>query len=121
MVKEIEINGQMVPFKATGASIRLYRQQCGRDLLVDMQKLYKEYKENKSITSELEIMLEDLAYCFLKQADPEGAPPTIDAWLDTLEPFTIIKICPQIIELWQLNNLTTATAKKKQAGNRTGR
>lgn len=113
MEKIIKIDGRNVPFKATGATIRLYRQLFGRDLLVDINDLDKARKSGGPLTADALTIFENMAYCLARQADPQGVPPTADEWLDTFNMFSIYQILPQIIDLWQINEITTAASKKK--------
>lgn len=40
-------------------------------------------------------------------------PDNVDEWLEQFEMFSIYKVLPAILELWSLNNKTTAVPKKK--------
>ena len=111
MEKTIQIDGRDVRFKATAATIRIYRQITGRDMLVDMQELQKHGKDD-AMSVEALTVFENVAYVMAKQADPT-IPGTPDEWLDTFEMFSIYVVLPEIVELWKLNELGTSTAKKK--------
>lgn len=112
MEKTITIDGHEVKFKATAATIRLYRQNTGRDMLVDMQKLQKGTESGDVLSAETLTLFEDIAYTMAKQAD-DSIPDSADEWLDEYEMFSVYMILPQIIELWKLNELTTSGSKKK--------
>lgn len=117
MDKVIKIDGKDVKFRATARTPRLYRALVGRDMIVDMNKLSKSYKdaekdeESRLSVTDLQIF-EDVAYIMAKHADPEIAS-TADEWLDEFNMFSIYEVLPTILELWNLNNMTTSTAKKK--------
>ena len=111
MEKTIKIGEQEVKFKATGATMRIYRQTFQRDILKDMSELSKAHTES-SLSSEALIMFENIAYIMAKQADP-AIPDTPDEWLDQFEMFSIYEILPQIIELWGINNISLSENKKK--------
>lgn len=65
MERLINIDGIGVPFKASGATPRIYRGVTGRDLFTDLAKL-----ENvKTFTPELLEVYEDLAYTMRKQGN----------------------------------------------------
>lgn len=113
MEKTITIDGREVKFKATAATIRLYRQRTGRDMLVDMQTLQKGTGSVDVLSAETLTLFEDIAYTMAKQAD-DSIPDSADEWLDSFEMFSIYMILPQIIELWRLNELTTSNSKKKE-------
>lgn len=116
MEKVINIDGRDVKFKATAATIRMYRMQFGRDMLIDFRELEKAMSDatagGKDLTSESLTIFENIAYVMAKQADPD-IEPTADEWLDTFNMFSIYLILPQIVELWKLSELPTATSKKK--------
>lgn len=111
MERTISIDGRDVKFKASAATIRSYRSLFGRDLLMDFQKLQGATSTGSLSADTLEIF-ENLAYTMAKQADP-SIPDTADEWLDSFDMFSIYVVLPQIVELWKLSELPTATAKKK--------
>lgn len=112
MEKTIRIDGKDVRFKATAATIRMYRQLTGRDMLLDMQKLQQSGGEG-SMSVEALTVFENVAFVMAKQADPDGVPDTPDEWLDGFEMFSIYTVLPQIVELWHMNELGTSKPKKK--------
>ena len=57
-------------------------------------------------------LFENVAYIMARQYD-ETVPATPDEWLDGFATFSIYEILPQILELWGVNQATTAQAKKK--------
>lgn len=112
MEKVIKIDGREVKFKASAATIRLYRQNTGRDMLLDINKLQESAGSGNGLSAEALNLFEDIAYTMAKQAD-DSIPDSADEWLDDFEMFSIYLVLPQIIELWRLNELTTTTPKKK--------
>ncbi len=125
--KTIEIDGKPVAFKASAALPRVYRVKFGRDIFEDISKLKTETdaeraKQKKATDGENHItstlspevltLFEDVAYTMAKHAD-ESVPDTVEEWLDGFDVFSIYFILPQIVELWRLNEKTTATPKKK--------
>lgn len=112
MEKTITVGGRDVAFKATGATLRIYRQLFGRDLLVDIQKLENEAKAGGQLSADALEIFENIAYTMARQADP-GIEPTPDEWLDNFDMFSIYEILPQIIQLWGINMQSTAESKKK--------
>ena len=115
MEKVIKIDGREVKFKASAATIRLYRQNTGRDMLLDINKLQESAGSGNGLSAEALNLFEDIAYTMAKQAD-DSIPDSADEWLDSFEMFSIYLVLPQIIELWRLNELTTTTPKKKRKG-----
>ena len=141
MDKIITVGGKEVGFRATALTPRLYRNKMGRDIVRDMAQLQsrlskaikarnlekpkedaadwqkKEYedaiKEAQMSVMDLEIF-ENVSWIMARQYDPETIPDTPEAWLDSFDiPMSIYRVYPQIMELWQLNQGTTSTPKKK--------
>lgn len=115
MERYIEIGGTEVMFKASGATPRIYRGVCGRDLLTDLIKL-----DTGEYTPETLQIYEDLAYTMAKQGNDalgedrnKNFPKTPDEWLDTIEALDIYDVLPQIAQLWRSSQQTTVNAKKK--------
>lgn len=123
IIKNIEIDGKLVPFKASAAIPRIYRLKFGRDIFSDIDKLIEATDQEKPEESSLDLItleiFEDVAYTMAKYAD-DSVPETPEEWLDGFNMFSIYFILPQIIELWRLNN-QTAVAGKKKVGRPTGR
>ena len=120
VVTKIEIDGRQVPFKASAATPRIYRQMFGRDIYRDLERLTAAIDgEDPLDTVSLEIF-ENLSYVMAQSADPENVPDDINAWLDQFEIFSIYAVLPRIIELWGLNS-ETQVPSKKNSGQRKGR
>ena len=116
IIKNIEIDGRQVPFKASAAVPRIYRLKFGRDIFSDIDKLVAATQGGDAEVSPRDVetltIFEDVAYTMAKYADP-GAPETPEEWLDTFDMFSIYFILPQIIELWRLNTKVMVKSKKK--------
>ena len=112
MERTITIGDREVKFKATGATMRIYRQTFQRDILKDMESLTKAHTDNESLSAEALMIFENIAYIMAKQADPE-IPDDPDEWLDQFEMFSIYEVLPQIIDLWGINKLSISESKKK--------
>lgn len=115
MIKNIEIDGKQVPFRASAAIPRIYRMKFQRDIYKDLDSLEKAIDSNSEEVSNLDLfsleMFENIAYVMAKHADP-GIPDTPEEWLDAFNTFSIYQVLPKIIELWGLNVRTDAEAKK---------
>lgn len=138
MDKILTIDGKEVGFRATALTPRLYRHKIGRDIIRDLNRLRKAYvrvmQVQQSAPSEdatpeelsaytealqdaqldvldLEIF-EDAAYVMAKQYDA-SIPGSPEEWLEEFSTFSVYKVLPEILELWQLNQQTTSTSKKK--------
>lgn len=118
MTKNIEIDGQQVPFRASAAIPRIYRIRFHRDIYKDMAALQKAIGKSKEDESNLDLfsleMFENIAFIMARHADP-SIPKTPEEWLDGFNTFSIYQVLPQIIELWGLNVETDITAKKNIA------
>lgn len=115
MIKNIEIDGKQVPFRASAAIPRIYRMKFQRDIYKDLASLEKAIDSNSEEVSNLDLfsleMFENIAYVMAKHADP-SIPDTSEEWLDDFNTFSIYQVLPKIIELWDLNMRTDAEAKK---------
>ena len=115
IVKNIEIDGQMVAFKASAAIPRIYRLKFQRDIYKDLRALEKSVGKGKEESSNLDLfsleMFENIAFVMAKHAEP-SIPDTPEEWLDGFNTFSIYQVLPQLIELWGLNVKTDVEAKK---------
>ena len=115
IVKKIEIDGQMVAFKASAAIPRIYRLKFQRDIYKDLRSLEKSIGDGDEENSNLDLfsleMFENIAYVMAKHADG-SIPDTPEEWLDGFNTFSIYQVLPELIELWGLNVQTDIEAKK---------
>lgn len=118
MEKTLTIDGKEVTFKSTGAVVKRYKMQFGRDFFADLSNLGLEFinQDFKDMdqTAALEIMRKlnfdlflDLAWVYAKTADSSIPDPL--TWLDSFETFPIVEILP---ELQDLMAQTIGTKKK---------
>lgn len=114
--KKIQIDGRLVPFRASAAVPRLYRFKFGRDIFRDLMKLGQTV--NMAAPGDIPIndleMFENAAYIMAKHADP-GQPDTPEEWLDQFDVFSIYEVLPELLDLWKLNIETDVEAKKKRS------
>lgn len=115
MIKQIEIDGKQVSFKASAAIPRIYRMKFQRDIYKDLKALEKSIEDNSEEGSNLDMfsleMFENIAFVMAKHADA-SIPNTPEEWLDGFNTFSIYQVLPQLIELWGLNVQTDVEAKK---------
>ena len=115
MIKQIELDGKQVSFKASAAIPRIYRMKFQRDIYKDLKALEKSMGENSEESSNLDMfsleMFENIAFVMAKHADA-SIPNTPEEWLDGFNTFSIYQVLPQLIELWGLNVKTDVEAKK---------
>ena len=118
MEKTLTIDGRSVTFKATAAIPRLYRMEYGRDIMQDMKSiqdaLEKAQNGEQPIPVKMLEVFENVAYLMARHADPDMPEHSVEEWLDTFGTFSIYEVFPQLLELWQVNNLSIAESKKKR-------
>lgn len=115
IVRNIDIDGKQVAFKASAAIPRIYRLKFQRDIYKDLRVLEKSIGDEDENSSNLDLfsleMFENIAFVMAKHADPT-IPNTPEEWLDGFNTFSIYQVLPQLIELWGLNVKTDIEAKK---------
>ena len=115
MIRQIEIDGKQVSFKASAAIPRIYRMKFQRDIYKDLKALEKSIGDNSEGNSNLDMfsleMFENIAFVMAKHADA-SIPNTPEEWLDGFNTCSIYQVLPQFIELWGLNVQTDVEAKK---------
>ena len=115
IVRNVEIDGKQVAFKASAAIPRIYRLKFQRDIYKDLRVLEKSIGAEDENSSNLDLfsleMFENIAFVMAKHADP-SIPNTPEEWLDGFNTFSIYQVLPQLIELWGLNVQTDVEAKK---------
>ena len=115
LMRNIEIDGKQVPFKASAAIPRIYRMKFQRDIYKDLKTLEKSVGNSNEDNSNLDMfsleMFENIAFVMAKHADPK-IPNTPEEWLDSFNTFSIYQVLPQLIELWGLNVKTDVESKK---------
>ena len=115
IVRNIEIDGKQVAFKASAAIPRIYRLKFQRDIYKDLRVLEKSIGDEDENSSNLDLfsleMFENIAFVMAKHAEP-SIPNTPEEWLDGFNTFSIYQVLPQLIELWGLNVKTDIEAKK---------
>ena len=118
MEKFIRIDGREVPFRATAAVPRIYRIKFGRDIMQDMRDLQAAIEKSESGEQPIPVKLlevfENAAYLMARHADPDMKEHSVEEWLDTFGTFSIYEVFPQLLELWQLNNLSIGESKKNE-------
>ena len=92
MIKQIEIDGKQVAFKASAAIPRIYRMKFQRDIYKDLKELEKSMGKNREESSNLDMfsleMFENIAFVMAKHADA-AIPDTPEEWLDGFNTFSI--------------------------------
>ena len=115
IIKQIEIDGKQVSFKASAAIPRIYRMKFQRDIYKDLKALEKSIGDNSEEGSNLDMfsleMFENIAFVMAEHAD-SSIPNSPEEWLDGFNTFSIYQVLPQLIELWGLNVQTDVEAKK---------
>ncbi len=118
MTQHIQIDGRLVPFRASAAIPRLYRMNFHRDIYKDLRSLEKAVNSENEEASNLDSfsleMFENIAYVMARHADPT-IPGRPEDWLDQFNTFSIYQILPELIKLWGLNMQSQVESKKNFA------
>lgn len=118
IIRNVEIDGKEVRFKASAAIPRIYRLKFQRDIYKDLRLLEKSVGSSEEGESSLDLfsleMFENIAFVMAKHADGT-IPDTPEEWLDEFNTFSIYQVLPKLIELWGLNVQTDVEAKKNFA------
>lgn len=120
MEKAISIDGIVVNFKATASTPRVYRQAFGRDIYVDMTRLFEEMSSDEDMSADSLFAFENMAFCMNSQAEGrelkrETVEKDMEEWLDQFSTFSIYRIIPQLMDLWRLNTEQTVKPKNQVA------
>ena len=116
--KKATIDGKEYTVASSALLPKLYRVKFGRDLVADMRRLIKAYKdaegdEEKMIEAFDGEVFERMAWLMLRHAG-EDVPDDFEEWLMTLDsPFSVYSALPAIVDLWAENNKTTSKPRKK--------
>lgn len=112
MDKVVTISGAECTLRANALLPRKYRHFFNRDLIADMNKLVKKYKETDGADFDTEVF-ENLTWLMLREGgedvgnDPEEWLASID---DMLE---VYQVLPEVVSLWSSTLQTTSVPKKK--------
>lgn len=112
VTKKIDIDGTEVEFRASAAIPRLYRNEFGRDIYADLEKLGGDVESGTTLDTFSLEMFENLSWLMAKHANPDTVPDTPDEWLEQFNVFSIYTVLPAILDLWGMNTKTLATTKK---------
>lgn len=117
MQKIVTIGGKEIPMRSSGASPVKYKIIFNRDLYVDLQPILKGMKKKADGSAYMPMEAIDvftrMGYVFATQADPELLKTSFEDWLDQFELMDLTAGFEQIVELWNMENTTTANLKKK--------
>lgn len=118
MEKTIEIDGQNVRFKSTGATVLRYKNQFGSDFFADLiDMLPAAALAEKKGESELGLediqnidfeLLFNIVWVLAKTADKDIPEPIV--WLDSFDVFPIIDVFTEVQDLL----LSSINVKKKK-------
>jgi len=106
MEKSLPIDGQMIRFKANGATPLRYKAQFGKDYFKDILKMAPLMKLKKKKKEDLEAkdlesldfeVFYNMAWIMAKTADPSIPDPL--SWFDQFEEFPLIDILPDLQDL----------------------
>lgn len=112
MERTVNIGNIEIPMKVNANTPRLYREEFGKDLIVDLQKFMNHIDKTGAIKGDFDFsVIENMAFIMQKQA---GGMKTIEEFLDQFEGIDdVYTAMADIIGLWNLSKRNTSEAKKK--------
>lgn len=111
MERTVKVGTIEVPMKATANTPRLYRDMFGKDLIVEMQSLFKHIGKNGELQGDFDFgVIERLGYVMAYQSDRELG--TMDEWLDQFGMDDVYGAMSEIVKLWADSKNGTSTPKK---------
>lgn len=116
MEKTLTIDGKEVRFKTSAALPRLYRQMFKRDVFLDLNRARSGISNKKKISADdlpieaLEV-IENLAFCMAKYADP-SVPDDINDWLDQFSTTAVYQVAQDVLLMWNEEQRTASVPKK---------
>lgn len=111
MKKTVMLNGKECVLENNALLPRRYRNQFGRDLIVDMQTMMDAYKKDKSAFNTE--VLENITWLMLK-AGGENVGENPEEWLAGMDNvFAVYEVIGDVVELWGKGRETTSRPKKK--------
>lgn len=110
MERLVKIENNEIGLKCSAGTVRAYRMNYGKDLILDIAMLEKELIENKVLGKDSAQSAEEIAYTMAKEYDPDIEP--IETWLDQFSPYFIYSVVSEIIYMWAENIKTLNSTKK---------
>lgn len=108
--KVILVGEKEYTIKANALLPRRYRNEFGRDLISDLNKLLESAKNDKEIDWSV---AENLTWLMIKTAGVDEIG-SIEEWLETIDDaFAMVKCFGEVLSLWQETQQTTSTPRKK--------
>lgn len=115
MEKTLMIDGKEVRFKTSAALPRLYRQTFKRDVFLDLNHARTQISGKKKSAEDLPVealeVIENLAFCMAKYADPEISDD-INDWLGQFSTTAIYQVAQDILLMWNEEQKTNSVPKK---------
>lgn len=109
-IKKIKIGDKEYTIKANALLPRRYRNEFGKDLISELNKLLESCKAQKDIDWSI---AENLTWLMIKTAGVDDIG-TIDEWLEGMDDtFAVSKAFGEVLNLWVDNQKTTSVPRKK--------
>jgi len=111
MKKNVTLCGKACTLENNALLPRRYRNQFGRDLIIDMKTMVDAYQKDKAnFNAEV---LENITWLMLKEAGEQvGENP--EEWLAGLDDaFAVYEVIGDVVDLWGKGRETTSRPKKK--------
>ena len=110
MEKLVKLEDKEIGLKCSAGTVRSYRMNYGRDLILDIAMIEKELIENKVLGTESGQCAEEIAYTMAREYNPDLEP--IEEWLDQFGPYFVYTVVSEIIYMWAENIKTLNSTKK---------
>lgn len=111
MERIVKVEDKQIGLSVSAGTVREYRSVFGRDIIVDIGNVEKEFFEEKDLSTSSQTIVENMAWIMAKEYDPET--PDLSEWLEQFGPFFVFQIVHYVIGMWQQNVLSITKSKKK--------
>ena len=121
MEKKLLLDGKEVAFRTSAALPRIYRQCFGSDVFIDLNnirlqatKTKKGKKNEVTLPPEALGVIENLAYCMAKHADP-SVPDDVNEWLCQFSTTAVYRISQEVLLMWNDEEKISSVPKNHQS------
>ncbi len=112
MRKTVNIAGKDVDLKANGMTLIKYKDQFGRDLIVDFNAVQKAFETDGAISGETFEIVAKLTYTMARQAD-KSMLMNFEDWMDQFDYFPISEFGADVIIFWASSINATSEVQSK--------
>lgn len=110
MEKIVTIEEKEIGLKCTAGTVRAYRMDFNRDLILDFATVEKKLLKDKDLDKEFQNIAENILWMMAKEYD--SSIPEINVWLEQFSPYFVFRAIAHAINMWHENLVTLNNAKK---------